>query len=279
MVKTLRRLGFDIVSGCQLKCIGCPNSAINTGISFISLTDFATCLKNFDVAAISLLRLFNFGEPLLHPNLIELVLEIPKQTWWREYSRLEISTNGQYQDFSKITDLFKTGELDILVVSCDGNGTKEDYERLRPPAKWDVLMNFLSTGRRLRDEYAPNLKLRTRIIGRTKTGRERWNQILTPNDWEPSYRRYLYLPGVKQVKPAVTNKACHFIKDAFSGATFYVNSDGYAVPCCAHPTAHILGDLKRDKYNAILMSEVYKEFAQQLTIERTEHPICGDCIL
>ena len=277
MIKKLHRLGFDVVDGCQLKCIGCPNSTFSNNISFISLKDFRRCLENIDVEYVTHIRLFNYGEPLLHPNLVDLVTEIPKQKWWRKTSHLEVSTNGQYRDFTKVTDLFKTGELSRFVVSCDGNGTKEDYERMRPPAKWDVLLDFLKTVKDIRDKYSPNVKLMTRIICVINEEQERWNELLLSRGWTPEFRGWIYLPGIKP-HPPITNRRCSFVKNAFSGMTFNVNSEGLVVPCCGHPRADILGDLKKDKYNDILKGKVYKEFDKRLKTDRVNHPVCGDCI-
>lgn len=40
--------------------------------------------------------------------------------------------------------------LTRLVVSCDGDGTPESYERLRPPSRWERLIEFLERAK-LRD--------------------------------------------------------------------------------------------------------------------------------
>jgi len=57
---------FDIVHGCQLRCVGCPNSTLEPKIHRIPVEDFALCLGNIDVERIHTLRLYNYGEPLLH---------------------------------------------------------------------------------------------------------------------------------------------------------------------------------------------------------------------
>lgn len=97
-ISSLYRLGFDIVDGCQMRCIGCPNSIYRNPISFMSMEDFRACLNNFDIDFLQHIRLFNFGEALLHPQLVDLILEIQKFGWWRKTNYLEISTNGQYTD-------------------------------------------------------------------------------------------------------------------------------------------------------------------------------------
>src|SRR5581483_1018256 len=60
---------FDIVGGCQLRCVGCPNSTILNKVTRQTPSDFAACLSNIDVEHVALFRLFNYGEPLLHDDL------------------------------------------------------------------------------------------------------------------------------------------------------------------------------------------------------------------
>ena len=64
---------LDIVHGCQLRCVGCPNSTLLPKVSEVSEADFVAILRNIDVQRIHLLRLFNFGEPLLHRRLSALL--------------------------------------------------------------------------------------------------------------------------------------------------------------------------------------------------------------
>jgi len=66
---TIGTFHFDIVQGCQLRCIGCPNSILLPKIDHITPEAFDVCLQNVDVKRVKVMRLFNFGEPFLHPDL------------------------------------------------------------------------------------------------------------------------------------------------------------------------------------------------------------------
>ena len=74
--KHLYTLHFDIVNGCQLRCVGCPNSTLEPKIQRISIDDFDLCMGNIDVERIHTLRLFNYGEPLLHTRQIRRVMKL-----------------------------------------------------------------------------------------------------------------------------------------------------------------------------------------------------------
>ncbi len=149
--KHLYSVHFDIVHGCQLRCVGCPNSMLASKVSRIAVEDFARCLSNIDVERIHSLRLFNYGEPLLHKQLSSIVAQIPEQQW--KASIVEISTNAQWVYWDDFEETLKQEVVTKLFVSCDGDGTPEDYERLRPPSKWKRLIDFLERAAYLRDRW------------------------------------------------------------------------------------------------------------------------------
>ena len=125
-------LHIDIVHGCQLQCIGCPNSTLLDKVKRVEVDHFAKILQNIDVEHIHTLRLFNFGEPLLHRQLDKIVAEIPKQKW--KASFIELSTNAQYTDWKNFEKMLKLQVVNKIAVSCDGDGSKEKYVTTRLPS-------------------------------------------------------------------------------------------------------------------------------------------------
>lgn len=273
-IETISKLGFDIVHGCQLRCLGCPNSILKPKIKQISSDDFHACLRNIDVKRVGLFRLFNFGEPLLHKQLPDVMLQIPKQSW--KVDVVEISTNGQYHDFEMLAEAMKTGVLNRLAASCDGDGTPEDYERLRPPGKWDKFVEFLAKAKELRDRHAPKMKLINRIVCTDPVAQQRWRNTLDPLGWSPEFRDWVILPEAKNMTgraPIVPNRVCSFM----SGDKLYVDYDGTVVPCCAHPQAGVLGSLHNNTFSEILAGDQRKKMLFALETNRRDMKICGEC--
>ncbi|HLF98452.1 MAG TPA: SPASM domain-containing protein [Methylococcaceae bacterium] len=270
------KLGFDIVHGCQLRCVGCPNSTLKPKIKQIEPEDFGRALANIDVTAVNLFRLFNFGEPLLHERLPEILLQIPKQRWRARI--VEISTNAQYHGFEVLAEAFKTEVLTRLNVSCDGDGTPEDYERLRPPGKWDKLMSFMRKARELRDRYAPSMALMTRTICTDSIARQRWREMLEPMGFAVEFRDWQYLPESSSnmlTRPlAVPDGVCTFIKP---GNRLYVDWDGTVVPCCVHPRAAVFGNLLEQRYSEILAGTRREEIIRTMLVNRHGMKICNEC--
>jgi radical SAM protein with 4Fe4S-binding SPASM domain len=286
--KHLYALHFDIVHGCQLRCVGCPNSTLEPKIHRISIDDFALCLGNIDVERIHTLRLFNYGEPLLHKQLASIVAEIPKQRW--KASCVEISTNAQWVDWHELEEAIKQEVLTRLVVSCDGDGSPEQYEALRPPSKWEKLIEFLDRAAYLRDRWAPAMQLWTRTVVRTRKDMDRWNQVLQPRGWTPEFRRWMSLPESAQNmtgRAVITpNAPCVFLADpqVFTAHPWfgeinllYVDADGTVVPCCMHPRAGEFGNLKRQKYSEIVAGDPRRQFKDELGKRRATMSICGTC--
>ena len=279
---------FDIVHGCQLRCIGCPNSTLKPKIRRIEVEDFATCLANIDVSHIHTFRLFNYGEPLLHKQLAECVEQIPRQKWTASF--VEISTNGQKVYWDNFEEMLKLQVVNRLVVSCDGDGTAGEYERLRPPSKWESFIEFLERARELRDRWSPATQLCTRSVIANPDWRQRWLEVLQPRGWTPEFRGWMNLPEAVATpsgrETVVPEGYCFFMgePDEFAGnewhgdvALLYVDQDGSVVPCCQHPMAGVFGNLKRQTYNEIMNGAARMRFKNQMIEDRGAMKVCGQC--
>lgn len=273
-LRSLLTVHFDIVNGCQLSCIGCPNSVLQPKVSRIAVEDFRLCLSHIDVKAIHIFRLFNYGEPLLHPELPEILREIPRQTWKAQH--VELSTNAQFVNWEVLEAALRERVLTRLVVSCDGDGTPEDYERLRPPSRWSKLVTFLSGAAVLRDRWHPGLELMTRTICTSPEGQDRWRRLLDPLGWRPEFRGWLTLPeaSVRIEDGRGGAGVCEFMRKP---QTLFVTADGDVVPCCDHPKAAVLGNLKHQTVSEVMASEARAAFAARLAEGRAGMPICGGC--
>lgn len=277
-VRELEKFHFDIVHGCPMACVGCPMSTVRWKLRFAEPQQWGQCLQNVDVKRVKLFRLFNFSDPLLHPNLPEFLPYIRKAPW--KADRVEISTTGQFFDEPKLIDTMKRQVLTHLFVSCDGDCTQESYETLRPPSKWDKLWRFLIDVRRLRDKYSPRLYLGTRTICKDKEARKRWRNALLRVGWVPKFRAWKNMPESIDVpsgrETVVPSGVCVFM-DKRKGRRLYVDADGTVVGCCQHPRALVLGSLEKQKYSKILSGPQRIQALHDLNHIRCEMEVCGKC--
>jgi radical SAM protein with 4Fe4S-binding SPASM domain len=275
-IDTIARFHFDIVHGCQLRCVGCPNSTLAPPVQRVAVDAFEACLRNVDVKEVYYLRLFAFGEPLLHHDLAGILECIPRQSW--SVLGVEISTNAQNPDWNDLENALRTKVLTTLAVSCDGDGTPEEYERLRPPSRWGKLIEFLERVKELRDRHHPELQLITRTICQDPAAQARWLKILVPRGWDTEFRGWHYLPesamNMTGRAPKVPQNVCKFqnVHDKL-----YVDFDGTVVPCCAHPRAGVFGNLHQHSYNEIMRSRARAEMLARLGSQRDSMPVCNTC--
>lgn len=274
-VEFLKKMHFELVYGCQLQCVGCPISTLQPKVKRVSVEVFEQCMLNTDVREIEYLRLFNYGETLLHNNLsgiFEVIGRLP-----HKINRIEISTNGQFAHWGDLEKVFRSGLLTQLAVSCDGNGTPESYERLRPPSTWPKLLNFLERVKEMRDKYDPHMELITRTICTDKEEQERWKETLLPRGFKPHFRDWVALADAKEdvtEGKELPKGLCTFMQ-RFN--ELYVDWDGTVVPCCAHPGAGDYGNLKLQKFNELVYSMPRFEMMQAMAGDRAGMSICGQC--
>lgn len=272
----LQRLGIDIVHGCQLRCVGCPNSTLQPKVKRMPVESFRRMLAHVDADRVWLLRLFNFGEPLLHDNLAGM-LDAVRDSGLR-VDMTEISTNAQFCDFDQLASALRTRVLGRLCVSCDGDGTPAEYERLRPPSRWDKLLEFLRRAGELRNQLHPDLILQARTICSDPRAQARWRAVLEPLGWTAEFRDWLHLPdsllNMTGRTPKVPNRECSFLHGQDK---VYVDWDGTVVPCCVHPRAGVFGNLLEQPLSAILNGSSRIEFRRLMQHDRQSMGLCNEC--
>ena len=267
----LKKVGIDIVHGCQLRCIGCPNSTLKPKIEYCDPAYFEKMLNNID-AKVKILRLYNFGEPMLHPQLDDIIEIVGKSKL--KPMQIEITTNGQYWNKDIFERALKQKVITHLYVSCDGDSSIEDYERLRFPAKWEKLIEFMKNMRELRDRICSNMHLGTRTLTEDKYTKK-WNKILKPLGFKPEFRKWSTRTDTENApwkKRKVPDGLCKFVRNNDS---LYVDFDGTVVPCCIHPKAGIYGNLLENKASKILINR--NGFAGIMQTNRKTMDICGKC--
>lgn len=272
-------LHLEIVHGCQLRCVGCPNSTIGPKIAFAPVEQIRTVMRNIDnVRRVHNLRLYNYGEPLLHPELVT-VLELTRRQRWR-VDTVEISTNGQSSNWDAIEAALRTQVISRLYVSCDGDGTPEDYERLRPPGKWDRLVTFLERVGEMRARVSRGTVLITRSCIESNDARARWRALGEPLGWTPEFRGYLMKPeSLLQIRSGTKSRANGLCYWAANKRNLFVDWDGTLLPCCAHPRAAELGSLVERPLSKLVRTfgGERDRFYDDLQNRRAEMKVCGQC--
>jgi len=126
---------LDVTNVCNLKCPYCPTgSRRESGRQerFIKLSEVQRLVDEIGQYLISA-NLYNWGEPLLHPQIGEII-----RTLRRRKIFTVLSTNLNIADQKKLEEV-SDAELDYMVVSISG-ATQEVYEKYHAGGKLQLVM-------------------------------------------------------------------------------------------------------------------------------------------
>jgi MoaA/NifB/PqqE/SkfB family radical SAM enzyme len=111
-IENLYGLCVEITSHCNYRCVSCPSVDLLRGRGHMADDLFLKIFREIG-DTISSVALWNYGEPLMHPNIDQLLPEISDCV-----CRKKLSTSGYHlEDYA---DLSFLGSLDELIVSING---------------------------------------------------------------------------------------------------------------------------------------------------------------
>lgn len=128
----INNIVIESTSRCNLQCEMCPRNSVKQTCGDFDLNLFKKLSKYFKKNMV--VNLAGWGEPLLHPRLIEMV-RIAK----RRGVIIGFTTNATLMDIEISEKLIKGG-LDFIDFSLDG-ATQKTYEQIRRGAKFNEVIN------------------------------------------------------------------------------------------------------------------------------------------
>ncbi len=284
------KVSLDIVDGCNLRCIGCPNSIDKPTVAPIPIELIIKRIKNINVRSIGELRLYRFGEPLFNKNLPEL-LKTLKDLNSPRINNITLSTNGQHKNFHILENSLRTGCIDSLGISADGDGSKEVFEAMRPPAKWNILVDFIREARSIIENYnlqtlltmgitlPPEKLYKDQYLTKPRT-REAWKSKFAVYIDRFDFHPLINMPGSLISEQNLYKDQEYYAprKDSCKsllGSSIYVDGKGIVQPCCWASSVANLGDLNHYKLSDILAERIL--FSHRLDHERNLISMCNIC--
>jgi MoaA/NifB/PqqE/SkfB family radical SAM enzyme len=128
---------------CNLRCRMCPRSVEGHTEGLMPMDRFHRLEHVF--THIDAVILTGYGEPLVHPELDEMISIIRNRG-----TRARLSTNGVLLTAERGRRLLDAG-IENLQFSIDA-GTRETFEEIRLGAKWDEVVENAEAFNRIRDE-------------------------------------------------------------------------------------------------------------------------------
>ncbi|WP_218824291.1 radical SAM protein [Pontibacter ummariensis] len=151
-------LQIEPVGQCNLKCQMCPIQFRTDGkdgkpLAFMKFDDFVKLIGEFP--EIQELHLQGLGEPMMHPQLFEMVAFAAKRG-------IKVSTNSNMTLFSqRRAEHCVTSGLDSLHVSVDG-ATAETFENIRVGGKFERVISNVEILKKAKEKLkseTPHLRL------------------------------------------------------------------------------------------------------------------------
>jgi len=149
---------IEVSSVCQLKCTHCFRQYMDIKENgFMPMDLYRSIVEECGQHGLFTLKFSMRGEPLLHPEIVEMV-RLAKKSGVKE---VWINTNGGAITEELARGLIGAG-VDWITMSFDGLGA--NYEAVRIPLKYEDSLNKLKILRRVRDEMGASTLLNVQGI-------------------------------------------------------------------------------------------------------------------
>ncbi|MFX0197893.1 MAG: radical SAM/SPASM domain-containing protein [Candidatus Hodarchaeota archaeon] len=267
---------IEITNKCDLRCIICDRQAMKRKAS---LMDFGLFKKIVDDAVrmkIPVIGLNRFGEPLLHPQIVDMVRYCKEQG----AKHVEFTTNATHLTRAMSSEIMEAG-LNEIDVSIDGF-TKETYEKIRVGAKYESVMKNVHNLLKLKKEKNSNIKIQINCvvnninIDELKPFHKYWHRRVD-HIWFIPMMQYGDVKDISVVNEK--EKRCKCIQLPYM---FVVYADGKAGVCCAGDPGGVLkiGDLSKESIYQIWNGEtVWRIREIHFAKSFNKLPVCYNCDL
>lgn len=134
------RVLLELTSQCNLDCVMCPRNVLERIITAMPIHIAKKCIDELDREGIQALWLYNIGESLLHPNIIEILNYCGTK---KNLGSIWISTNGQRLTQEQAQALISSN---ITFINFSLNSMKaENYNKIAPKGNFEELIKNLNT--------------------------------------------------------------------------------------------------------------------------------------
>ncbi len=144
---------LETTNACNARCTICPHRQMRRAVVTMPGGLYSRLIDECAAAGCRTLHLHNFGEPLLDNHLEDRIAYAKeKGIRW-----VKIFCNGSLLTAARAQRLIEAG-LDEVKVSLDG-ATEEEFERIRTPLKFQVVVQNVVELVKLRDAARSTLKV------------------------------------------------------------------------------------------------------------------------
>jgi|FLOH01.1.fsa_nt_gi radical SAM protein with 4Fe4S-binding SPASM domain len=284
---------IEPINACNLRCPMCPtgNGTLSLPKKSMSLSNYKKLIDQCE-GKTKLVILYNFGEPFLHKDILEMVSYTQKKN-----IDVRLSTNGHFiKTLSYAKEIINSG-LSSLIFSVDGL-SQETYEKYRVGGKLDVVLKAVKLLVKAKKELkADNPRIVFQFLLMKHNEHERKNALklakklgvnsyyekaisFSYGDGEFESIANTFIPKNKKINLYKNNNFnglimnnCDHIKK-----TMMINSDGSVIPCCHdEESAFILGNVFEQSIKKVWNGKSLRKFRKKVFNNQASISICQKC--
>jgi MoaA/NifB/PqqE/SkfB family radical SAM enzyme len=259
---------IETTNACNAKCVICPHRQMQRPVCNMDDALYEKIIDECSTYNCGNIHLHNFGEPLLDRKLAERV-QYAKEKGIR---KVAIFSNGSLLTAEKANELMDAG-LDQIKVSFDG-ATREEFEQIRSPLKFDVVIENIKELVRIRNLRKSPLKIKVACCS-TSDKNETMRSLESCVDGFSFGKVHNWSDSeMDHAAKSTIRKPCSRVWQ-----TFTVLSDGKVALCCLDYEGQVvLGDAKETPISEIWKNDSYKKIRSlHKTARQDKIIICKNC--
>jgi len=254
---------IEPTNACNCRCIICPRRHMTRPLGYMDMDVFRKIIDDIAGQGPSDIRLFNFGEPALHPELAEMIRYCRQKGL-----NARFQSNGLLLKEKLIGALLDAG-LDYIGISVNGLNA-EEYETIRPGKKYIDLQANMKRLHDIAQQRKANLHIHINAQILKDESETRKTEIRDfAQSWHgiadslsvsglSLYDQIAYLHNGTVTEAALTDvprKADTDVKCTEPFDRMVVKWDGRVTPCCVDFDAELLvGDLTEQTIEQVWQS-------------------------
>lgn len=268
---------IEATNRCNLNCIMCDRSSMKRKGDFMDMNLFKRIIDNAACIGVPDVKLNRFGEPLMHQDLLEMVLYAKS----KKFAKVFFTSNALLMDEEKARAFIESG-LDAITFSIDG-ASKQVYEGIRLGSDYEKVERNVVRFHEIRNQLGcrkPVTSLNTMLMRETKS--EIFDVL---RKWEPVFDIVNLIPvgtygnldshsTVSVEKPEFETIPCHHI---FDRLMIFTNGD--ATVCCGDINGALcVGNLGDQTIEELWKGQKYKSIREiHIAGDFEKVPVCIGC--
>jgi len=262
----MKRIYLEITNACNLNCSFCHNEK---GDRFLSFVDFCKYVDQIKPIC-NYIYLHVLGEPLLHPNLEQMLNYLDNKDM-----NLQLVTNGVL--LNKYPNLLKhecLRKLSISIHSINEINVANDY--------FETITSLIENNSNVKVElrFYNSSTLSEKLKSYLENLKRKYSFELTSkiNSYKLKENTYLYFENFfkwPQIEDTFVSEigTCHGAIDMLA-----ITSAGEVTLCCLDPKAiNKIGDLHTETLKEIIDSYKYKQIVNDLKNNKLNCNLCQKC--